>query len=198
MASRESFRLTQTQNQAKSSIPPQPFYSVAMSTRLPTGKEAWMSSCTVNSGGGIWPGLQQEVRDAQSSWFIGIWKCRGGMNFIFLLLKMGGREREERKKTLPCYLRKKTGNTQKKDELCIQRNESSIKNKLNPHSPLSRDDSASGVRVSRSCAASIHWRGRIHTLYSENLNGTQGTRGLTEYGFSYAHRPYAERVWLGI
>jgi len=28
------------------------------------------------------------------------------MNFIFLLLKMGGREKEERKEALPCYLRK--------------------------------------------------------------------------------------------
>ena len=65
-----------------------------------------MSSCTQNSGEGIHPGLQQKARDVQSSGFIEIWKWRQGMNFIFLLLKMGGREKEERKEALPCYLRK--------------------------------------------------------------------------------------------
>lgn len=87
-------------------------------------------------------------------------------------------------------LEKKPGNTQKKDVLGIQRNENTIKNKLNPHSPLFRDDSASAVPVFRSCAASVHWTGKTHTLYSENL----GERGLTECGFSCAHQPGVERV----
>lgn len=61
--------------------------------------------------------------------------------------------------------KEKLANTQEKDVFCIQRNERSVKSKLIPHSHLFRDDSASGVPVSHSCAVSIHWTGRIHMSY---------------------------------
>lgn len=117
-----------------------------------------------------------------------------GNEFYFLTFKYRRRREGGKKANITLLFEKKPGNTQAKDELGIQRNESSVKNKLNPHSPLFRDDSASGVPLSHSCAPSIHWRGRIHTFYSENLDGTQGTCGLTEHGFSYAHRSCAERA----
>lgn len=63
----ESFRLTKTQKQAKRSIPPRLFHGAAMGRRLPTGRDAQTSSCSVSSGEGIQPGLQQEVRDIQRS-----------------------------------------------------------------------------------------------------------------------------------
>lgn len=109
-------------------------------------------------------------------------------------------EKRRKKESITFLVAEKLGDTREKDMLYVQRNKSSVKRRkqIKILFSLFRDDSANSVPVSCSCAVSIHWTGRICSLYWENLDRAWGTTGLTELFFSYIHQSYAEKVWWDI